>query len=211
MRKAFRMGRIIFCLLLVYGTITGYDEVVVGLNSELKEITIEEAEKNGAGTSRYVLITGGVSAGKAVYHFKENTDEITKIIFPLYALQRALRDSSELKTAYVVVLDDDVDIRIDELDAYMKSKLEFDTKGIVRVGMGSLETEDRALLSKSGIIIPQNAIFVDQGTEPKGVVFGFVLMLFCGGILIFQAWSLVRWIMSPDGLDENERAKKGIE
>lgn len=185
------MGTIIRAIIaLVFGGVLlylAYDDLTVYFNhSELQSFTIENVEANGIGEARYIEVADGSPIGAYVYETKNGVP--TKLYYPLLSpssIDSYLEDDSQPLIAKVVVSTARFESACVEQENCADPGLRT-VKGVVQVGLNSIDQETRNLFADSDFALDENVIYMDADKEPQ--IFWGLLKL--GGGLAFLLYAI---------------------
>jgi hypothetical protein len=198
---------------LLGGIWSGFDGLRVNINSpDVYEITMRALEKSGIKNERYLRIEMAMQGNQVVYNYREKTNQVESILFPIYDpfrfapeildlplssvdtlsaqhFQSLLGDhASEYGTAYAVVKQSISGVSVDNFQAYWDDYSKNSFEGIVRVGWDALESGDKKLLREAGILLVEDFVYIELDTKPRRFVVNLFLMIGCGVGLVFAIW-----------------------
>lgn len=185
------MGAIIRTIVaLVFGGVLlylAYDDMTVYFNhSDLQSFTIEDVEADGIGEARYIEVSDGSPIGAFVYETKNGVP--TTLYYPLVStssIDNYLEDDSQPLIAKVVVSTDRFESACVEQENCAEPGLRT-VKGVVQVGLNSIDQETRDLFADSDFALDENVIYMDADKQPQ-IIWGLLKL---GGGVAFLLYAI---------------------
>lgn len=198
------MGAIIRTVIaLVFGGVLlylAYDDLTVYFNhSELQTFTIEDVETNGVGESRYIEVTDGSPIGSFVYETRNGVPN--KLYYPLLSpssIDSYLEDDSQPLIAKVVVSTERFESACVEAENCADPGLRT-VKGVVQVGLNSIDQETRDLFADSDFALDENVIYMDSDAQPQIL---WALLKLAGGIA-FLLYAIVPFFLGRSSSEKD--------
>jgi hypothetical protein len=207
---------IVFFISLI-GLVISFDKIRVSLfHSDLATFDIKEVEANGVGNKRYLQINKGVWDGSLVYEAEtyrngeiDSFSKVKSVIIPL--MSRTEFDSqtengvSKIRVLVKFNMPDGTTVsNLEGVNPLISGNIadpkkvwkpeqtkeigeEFSVNGLTLVGINSLDSKSRKLLTSLEHEISPDVIFIEAGSKPGSLTYGLIIL----GI------SLVGFIGSP--------------
>lgn len=155
---------------------TQYNNYRISQDIELTTFNIKDIEKNGIGTSRYIQIEDAIATGDYVKESYEDTGSISKVIYPVCSMGKAIKiENGETREQISVIVIDNTPPKT-IIDINRTTII-----GTALVGLDELEKSTTDLLKS--FYFKQNLIVLELDSTPKDKEFSILFLLL--GIFLF--------------------------
>lgn len=185
----------------------GYEGILVNMGGNLKSFTIEEMERGGVGSARYVEIKGGFAWGNFV-HVTDDYGHIQKVIYPIVSTE-TMDDIYSGRKIKVTVLVEDANIDPDCVKT--KSCVRTDTITVCGIIEHDVNMETRNAINKLNddlFALDEHLLILKDGTKPRAWYWNVLMLVVSVSFLFYVAISVANALRSNQTLDEIEGSEQ---